>query len=240
MENQPFLFERKDSKNWVLYCNSTRKLSLFYGGKYSIDPWKVYLRAPSGYKAKINTPSELPIGKVALECNPHLYEVEGELRLGYIVGVHNGHNTPVVYWAVNAKVDLDARTVDDVNITVRAFSAAIINGKLYYVSKSLEPDKLIVDQTPMSLPFQVSVIYRVCPIWGEPDWFMLTGRDETGDRSWVVHSSGHKAFEVLNSKGQSVYKCTVLNQTLIYAEKQIPEGRILVEEKSEILQKIHE
>lgn len=231
MQNQPFLFLNENEEKCLLYCNSEQKRELFFGNVFYIDPWKIY-KNYNGLLSELNTPTELEgYGKVILECNPHLFYKENQLYIGYTAGVSKGKNTPIIYYYLNSKINSDFSVIYDTQVIKKTFSASYINEILYYVKKTLEKDLFIKNETVLNLHFNIKYIYRICPIFSKNNYFIITFNDEIKDQSWILNAEGTPIVEIKNLNNESVYKCSILNDDLIYTKKVNSNDRVLIEEK---------
>jgi hypothetical protein len=232
MQNQPFLFLNESKEKSLLYCNSINKKELFFGNKLYIDPWKIYYKNSNEENFNLSTLTELEnYGKVILECNPHLFYKESQLYLGYTAGFSKGKNTPVIYYYLNSKTNLNFTTFYDTQVIEKAFSAAYIGNDLFYTKKTINGDILIKNDTDLNLQLNVKNIYRICPIYLNNDYFIITFSDNNKkDQSWIFNKNGNPLIEIKNSNNESIYKCSILNDILIYTKKTDEEKRILIEE----------
>lgn len=233
MNNQPFLFLNESQQKNLLYCYSENLKELFFGNKFDINPWKIYIKNFEENEFILNTPTIIEnYGKVILECNPHLFYKNNQLYLGYIAGISNGKNTPVIYYYLNSKTDLNLSSIYETTVIEKAFSAAYIKDNLFFTKKTPNGDVLIKNETfvHFNLNLNIKNIYRICPIFNNNNFFILTFSNETTDQSWLFHSDGQPIIEIKNSNNESVYKCSILNNRLIYTKKVGIEDRILIEE----------
>lgn len=232
MKNQPFLFLNENKEKCLLYCNSEQKKELFFGKVFYIDPWKIYYKNYNGIFFELNTPKELEgYGKVILECNPHLFYKENQLHIGYTAGFSKGKNTPIIYYYLNAKINSDFSVIYDTQVIKKTFSGSYINEDLYYVKKTPEKDFLIKNENILNLDLNIKFIYRICPIFLNKSFFIITFSDEKKDQSWIFSAEGVPIIEIKNLNNESIYKCSILNEDLIYTKKVNKNERILVEEK---------
>lgn len=233
MRNQPFLFLNEIQQKNLLYCYSDSLKELCFGHKFYINPWKIYIKNNEEDKIEAKTPTEIEnYGKVILECNPHLFYKDNQLYLGYIAGISNGKNTPVIYYYLNSKTDLNISTFYDTVVVKQAFSAAYIKNNLFFTKKTSNGDVLVKNEDYLHLNLQLNIknIYRICPIFNNDNFFILTFSDNISDQSWLFQSEGSPVMEIKNSNNESIYKCSILNNKLIYTKKTSPEDRILIEE----------
>lgn len=225
MTNQPFLHG-----GGLLFCKSGSTRTIDFGGSRTFPTWKIWHRSIGDEELAIPTPTTGVHGNILSECNPHLYPDGGGVRLGYVAGFYAGPGHPVVYHHVHCTVGADIDEVGELVVGQRVFSAAFVGGELLFTKKTPLGDELWRDDAAFALPFTVDSIYRVVPVMGEPDHFLLTGSNSTGDHSWLVRKSTGKAVEVKNLAGGPVYKCSLLGNKLAYTVKGDGGSRELVTE----------
>lgn len=227
MKHQPYLYS-----NFLLYCFAENPIKLNFGGEYELVPWKIYKKDSNAVESQINTPKYGIHGDIILECNPHVLTKNNNLYLGYTAGFNQGSDTPIVYYYINIPIDANLNIIGDMNIITRSFSACLIQDKLFSIDHKHGHDKLIVNNELFKLPFEYKFIYRITNISNDKDKFIITIADKDNIYRSYLLDSNNNFKEIKNLANEPVYKCSMLNNKLIYAIKNSPaeEARIIIEE----------
>jgi hypothetical protein len=206
MENQPFLYAIGEQA-MRLSCRSAVSLTLDFGGPYRVDAWRIGVTKADGHWLRLPLPEVIDGAQVAVECNPHLFEANGQMFFGYVAGLHRGPGTPIVYrYAMMPTTDV--QEFGPIILGERGFSACKVGTDFYRVKKTTAGDVLLCNGVVRSLPMVVHNIYRVVPVFGQADKLLLTVEADGADRSWLME--GIEATEVRNAAGNPVYKCSLL------------------------------
>jgi hypothetical protein len=227
MKHQPYL-----SSNFLLYCSAENSIKLNFGGEYELVPWKIWKKDSNNVESEINTPKYGIYGDILVECNPHILIKDNNLYLGYTAGFNQGLNTPIVYCYINIPIDSNLNIIGDMNIITRSFSSCLIQNKLFSIDHKHGHDKLIVNDELFKLPFEYKFIYRLTNVFEQEDRFIITVSDLDGVyRSYLIDFKGNFK-EIKNLAGDSIYKCSIYNNKLVYAVKdsEDKEARRIVEE----------
>jgi hypothetical protein len=227
MKHQPYL-----SSNFLLYCSAENSIKLNFGGEYELVPWKIYKKDSNNIESEINTPKYGPLGNIILECNPHLLTKDYTLYLGYTAGFNQGLETPIVYYYINIPIDSNLNIIGDMNVITRSFSSCLIQNKLFSIDHKSGEDKLIVDDELFKLPFEYKFIYRITNVFEQEGRFIITVSDADNIyRSYLIDFNNNFK-EIKNLAGDSIYKCSIYNNKLVYAVKDTTdqEARRIVEE----------
>lgn len=234
MENQPFLF-LNGGQVTLLSCRSTESLTLDFGGPYQVDAWRIGVTQSGGAWLRLPLPEALDGAQVTVECNPHIYEANGQRFFGYVAGLHRGPGTPVVYRYVSMPT-VDVQEFGPATLGERGFSACQVGTDFYRVKKTTAGDVLLCNGVVRALPMVVHNIYRVAPVYGQATQFLLTVEADGVDRSWLM--KGTEATEVKNAAGDPVYKCSLVEHEgqrhLAYTVKGENGARTIVTEVSAV------
>jgi len=232
-KNQPYLFRDPSGREGLLYCGAEAPVTLVFGNPYSLLPWKIWISQDGD--RELATPRSHPQhGQVILECNPHLQVQGGQVLLRYIAGFNKGPNTPIVYRFCSLQTDWATEQVGEWEVGEAGFSAAWIEGAFYKVKKTSAGDHLLRDGVNLGAVFGFQNIYRVCPVHEEAR-FIITGDRGGVARSYLCSPDLSESEEIKNLAGESVYKCTLLGDRLVYTVKSEGEPRSLRDESYERL-----
>lgn len=230
--HQPFLF-KKDNKIKLLHCQSKKEDQIIYS-----RPWKIFVKdLDSGEISKISTPFN-KINKIKneaiIECNPSLYELDGNFFLTYVKGVlESGLKYHLVQYEVP---DLDFNKIKNFTILKNnIFSGCVVNNKIYSIAHQVGETILIEDLFNKNLLgsiskdlFDFQSITRINSIFKQ-NKLIVTGLDKK-PRSRTNKLLIHKSYiynideesiekELLNKNGESLYKSSIIDNKLAYALK---------------------
>lgn len=229
MKHQPYLYS-----NLLLYCFAENPIKLIFGGEYEIIPWKIWKRDSNGIESVINTPTSGIHGNIILECNPHILNKNNNLYLGYTAGFNQGNDTPLIYYYVNIPIDLNLNIIGDMEIITQSLSSCFVQGNLLSIDHTDLIPKFVINEEFFKLPFQYKFIYRITNISNDNSRFIMTVSDENDVyRSYLLDLNLNNNFkEIKNLANESIYKCSILNNKLVYAVKDSPneEARTIIEE----------
>jgi hypothetical protein len=181
--------------------------------------------------APIPTPRSSPEhGEVVLECNPHLYSN----KLYYTAGFNKGPNTPIVYYLCSLDISpLDPVVVSNFTIIQETFSGTVVDNIAYYANPSKNGKILKGITNPQEFDLGLVYIYRLNKIFNE-DKFIVTGQTtEKSHLSLLTDMSFNVIKEIKNNNNDPIYKCSLLNNNLVYTikvDQDSYESRELVEE----------
>ena len=230
--SQPFLYVNNNGQKCLLYCYADSLRTLVFGNEYSIRTWKAYHKNyVTNEVISIPTPTSHEIhGEVILECNPHLYSN----KLYYTAGFNKGPNTPVVYYLCSLDISpLDPTVVSNFTVIKQTFSGTVADNVPYYANPNKNGKVLKGIENVQEFDLGLVYIYRLNKIFNE-DKFIVTG--QTADKQYLsllTDSSFNIIKELKNNNNESVYKCSLLNNELVYTLKlndNSHESRQLVEE----------
>jgi len=230
--SQPFLYFNNSNQKCLLYCYADSLRTLVFGTEYSIRPWKIHHKNyVTNEVISIPTPtSHEAHGEVILECNPHLYSN----KLYYTAGFNRGPNTPIIYYLCSLDISpLDPTVVSNFTVIKQTFSGTVVDNVPYYANPNKNGKVLKGIENPQEFDLGLVYIYRLNKIFNE-DKFIVTG--QTADRplfSLLTDMSFSIIKEIKNNNNDPVYKCSLLNNELIYTLKlndSSYESRELVEE----------
>ena len=235
MQHQPFLFN-KDENIRMLYCEADQEIDLFFGNLYKVYPWKIFLKNENTVIEELPTlKTDSNYGNVIVECNPHLFYKNNILHLGYNAGFNLGDNTPIKYRYVTTETNYDLSYFQNYKISENViFGSAYIGDSLFATRKTPTGDIILKNDILFEVSIPIQNIYRICPIFGRSDVFILTFNTVDSDhQSWIITTDGVPVKEITNEKEESVYKCSILNNKLVYCFKE-NEIRSLIEENYKV------
>ena len=230
--SQPFLYNNNNGQRCLLYCYADSLRTLVFGNEYSIRPWKIHHKNYTTNEIlNIPTPNSHEVhGKVVLECNPHCYSD----KLYYTAGFNKGPNTPIIYYLCSLDISpLDPTTVSNFTVIQQTFSGTVVNNVPYYANPNKNGKVLKGIENPQEFDLGLSYIYRLNKVFNE-DKFLVTG--QTADRPYftlLTDSSFNIIKELKNNNNDSIYKCSLLDNNLVYTiklDQESYESRELVEE----------
>lgn len=232
--SQPFLYTNNNNEKCLLFCYADSMRELFFGNPYSIRPWKIkHKNYVSGVETAISTPISHPTyGEVILECNPHLYSN----KLYYTAGFNKGPNTPIIYYLCSLDINpLDPSTTSNFTVIKQTFTGTVVNDVLYYANPNKNGKILRTDSNNNTTEIDVGCVYvyKMNKIFNE-NKFIVTGQSSTRQYfSMLFDENFNLIKEIKNGIYQPVYKCSLLNNSLVYTLKlddSSYESRELVEE----------
>ena len=216
-KNQPYLFKSPGGQEGLLYCGAEALVELVFGGSYSLMPWKIWISQDG--EREVPTPRSHPQhGQVILECNPHLQAQGDEVLLRYVAGFNKGPNTPIVYRFCSLQTDWAVEQAGEWVVGEAGFSASWVEGAFYKVKKTPREDHLLRDGVDLGPVLGFQYIYRVCPVHGEGR-LIITGEHQGRSISYLCSPDLSESEEIKNLAGESVYKCTLLGNRLVYTVK---------------------
>jgi len=234
--SQPYLYYDNNSNINMLYCHGEGMKTLFFGNSYSIKAWKIYHKNYlNNYIVKVSTPKHINgLGSVILECNPHIYQN----YLYCTLGTNAGHNKPLEYHLCRFEFSEinDTLLLGEVEVLQKTFTGTYYNGNLIFADPRKNGNLIISNtQTAESseIVLPVQYVYKLNKIFNT-DQFIVTGQTETNQYcSYLYDNQWNLIKEITNSNGEPIYKCSILDNILIYTVKNdtsAEENRSLVQE----------
>lgn len=243
--NQPYLYFNEQDMV-LLYCFADHTIDMIFGNRYTIRPWKIRRKnLTTNEDIEVNTPkSHSDYGNVIIECNPHIQTINNVSTLYYIAGFNKGPNKPIRYYLCSIPVnDLTLENIEhsNFNILKRTFTGTVSdnyiiynntkssNGKIF--KKSINNSSIIetIDLSSLGL----TNILKISKIYNQ-NKFIITAQTQNNQFvSLLLDEDFNLIEEILNNNNESVYKCSILNDKLIYTvkvEDENIENRYLVEE----------
>lgn len=217
----------------MFYCYANSLRTLFFGNQYSLRPWKIFHKNYITNETKpIITPRSVPdLGEVILECNPHIVNN----KLLYTAGLNLGDNEPIVYYFCSLDIDESFRC-SNFQVIEQSFTGTSLGDYIYYANPNKNGNilkKNIVTSEKTEMNLDLEYVYRISKVFND-NKFIVTG--QTTDRpyfSLLLDENFTVIKEIKNSNNDPVYKCSLLDNSLIYTLKldsDSYESRELIEE----------
>lgn len=221
--SQPFLYP-----NHILYCYSEHSIDLFFGGSFSIRPWKIRNRNMlSGEDYEIPTQRyNEELGRVVLEANPSVSSINNLWKIYWTAGFSNGKNSPIRYYYCSMdSVDETLKDLSNFQIVQQTYNGAVVSEQLLFKDEtSSNPNTTIVkravdNEITNSInisDLDLSNIDKITPIFGTTK-FIVGGTDHSNiNVSYVVDQDYMIRQKLKNSYNYDVYKCSILDSLLAY------------------------
>lgn len=234
--SQPYLYNTNDMDQ-LLYCYADAPISLIFGNEYLIKPWKIkYKNLTNDISLVVNTPNSDSIyGSVILECNPQIIYKNNLFYLYYTAGFNKGDNEPILYHLCCAKFNDSnlQNLVGSIDILQKTFTGCIFNDYIVYTI----PDKSGVSICKKNLlnnhidilsinSINFNSILRISKIYNQNN-LIITGYTENHQFiSILVDENFDYIKTIVNNNNENVYKCTLLNNKLIYTIKEESDSEI--------------
>jgi hypothetical protein len=233
--SQPYLYYNAHNHKCLLYCYGKSIKTLVYGQPYNIKGWKIrHKNYITNQDIEIITPSHLSgFGAVILECNPHIYDN----KLYCTLGTNRGYNTPLVYHLCSFPIlDSDTIQLGHVDILQQTFTGTQYLNQLIFDNPQKNGNIIIKNldnKTTNEITMPTQYIYKINKVFNE-DKLIITGQtDELSYFSCLYDINLNFIKEIRNSNHNHIYKCSILDNTIVYTVKHNDselENRSLVEE----------
>lgn len=243
--NQPYLYLNQQD-TMLLYCFADHTIDMFFGNYYSIKPWKIQCKnLTTSEVIQVDTPKSHPEhGNVVIECNPHIQTINNVSTLYYVAGFNKGPNTAIIYYLCSVPVsDLslkDINSFSNLNVIKRTFTGTVFNNYIIYNNKhsngqifkeNIDNSELVetVDLSSLGL----TSLLKICKIYNDNKFIITSQIQNSQFVSLLLDENFNLIKEILNNYNESVYKCSILNDKLVYTvrlQDNSVENRHLVEE----------
>jgi hypothetical protein len=231
--SQPFLYTNSNNEKCLLYCYADSTRELFFGSSYSIRPWKIrHKNYVTGTETPISTPTAVQqYGEVILECNPHLYSN----KLYYTAGFNKGPNNPIIYYLCSLDINaLDPSETSNFQVIQQTFTGTVVDNILYCANPDKNGKLIKIDShNTTEIDVGYVYIYKINKIFND-NKFIVTGQSATRPYFSLLFDENFSLIkEIKNSSDEAIYKCSLLNNSLVYTLKlddSSYESRELVEE----------
>ena len=248
--NQPYLYYNEKKEKCLLYCYADKLKTLFFGEEYHVRPWKIKLKNFSKNTDQyVNTPNFHPEhGEVVIECNPHFYLEDNKVNLCYVAGFNLGPNEPICYHvSVIPSKDLSFNELDLTRwkLIRTTFTGSVIDNFIITnkFEKGIRHRSTIIKKHNNSNEIQeidflkelnLVDVLKINKIF-DKNIYIITGQlSDNSVGSFLLDQNFNLIKQILNSENQSVYKCTILENKIIYTVRDektnTPECRYLIEE----------
>jgi hypothetical protein len=170
--------------------------------------------------------------EIVICCNPHFYVRNGKINLFFIAGIVLNGNSEIQYFICSMEsVDFTFTELSKIKLWKYAFSGTVLeNGDILYVQRQkfiYFLDKLIIQKNNSNQKFEVDLsslniqrIFRVSNVYNS-NYLIITCRlNSDGLRhSFLMRNDFLSAIEIFSSEGKDIYKCSLSDNKLAYAEK---------------------
>ena len=222
--NQPYLFFNKNNEECLFFCKAEKTITLQFGNNYEITPWKIALFV-NGIEIEIKLPTlQFAHGRVVIECNPHII-IKNELPIFYYVaGFMLNPGAPILYYLCSLETNWQFSEFKNFKIIKQTFTGTVINDKIITGNKE---GQLFVEDIVYEPFANIGSIYRVIPIHANKNYFLITVSLTNGEDTSFVVSNDLNFYSVLkNKKNKNIYKCSILQNKIIYTVKNTNGGAI--------------
>ena len=223
--SQPYLYKNTDNKNCLFYCFADSVRSLVFDNEYQLRPWKIRHRnLTTNTDIPLATPSYIETyGDVILECNPHFISIENNRYLYYTAGFCKGHNEPILYYLCRIlanELSEDYLSQQTLEILKNTFTGTYHNNALIYQRRDNIKANLYIDgPEPIVIDLSDTGLYDILKVNTifNSDKLIVTGQKQDGSMaSFILNANYSVNKEILNSLGMPVYKCSIMDNLLIY------------------------
>jgi hypothetical protein len=217
--HQPFLF-KNNNKDYMLYCKKEKTINIIKPHKtFSLAVWNIYIK-------DLQNEIDKKIFNIEnrIECNPSFFIENNELFLSFISSVVIDNNTKSLnYFLKKVKLDQNFNLISEEEDVVSAMSGFETDSKIYCFSylSSFEYIFEIDKQTSITKQLDISSIAnefgRIIPIFNSNNYIVT---DSLTQRSFLIENNFTSTpKQIKNNKGDSIYKCSILDNKLAYAIK---------------------
>ena len=225
--HQPYLYSYLNNK-YLLYCYCDHESSLlFHTEEYKIKLWKIHLKLLFGQNRDIILPTinnYKDYGNIVLECNPHIYQnfETGISYLCYTAGFQKNETAHIEYFLCRVKInDLSTLDIDNTTFEIlqKAFTGTIFSENIIYeaVNKTNHTSVLMKNNEIIDINLKYNHIYKIANVFDTKNFIITYSTEDNSQHSCVLDSNLQPIREIKNSLGESVYKCSLLDNLLVYA-----------------------
>lgn len=245
--SQPYLFLNSNTVD-MLYCYADHSIDLSFGNSsYVIRPWKIKkLNLTNETSTDLQTTLfDNEYGRVALECNPHIRSINGEIKLYYTAGFMKTDSDPIKYYLCSMTADnLNLDNLRDFTVIHKTFSGTLLNNnELLFVDKVYGKDVLVRKNLISNMAdiinteyLNLAEILRITNVY-DSDKVIITGKSkEQTYVSYLLNSNLSIDHIITNSYNINIYKCSILNNLLAYTVRNDSYGSEDVESRSIVIE----
>ena len=227
--HQPYLYSYLNNK-YLLYCYADHESSLLFNTEeYKIKLWKIHLKLLFGSQYKdIILPTITnyqDYGNIVLECNPHIYQnfETGELYLCYTAGFQKHSTSHIEYHLCKVKInDLPVFDIDNSTFEVikQTFTGTLFNDMIIYVGSDKTNHKSVLMKNNDIIDIKelkYNHIYKITNVFNTENFIITYSAEDDTNHSHILDSHLQPIREITNTAGSPVYKCSLLDNLLVYA-----------------------
>ena len=238
--HQPYLFKKNNERFLLCTKGDATKTYESYDG--------VTLTFESIYVKNLDTLQEKKLFDFEeyIECNPVYHEEDGKKFISYIKSNNLSESPATIFDLYKVEVDDDFNTIGD-HVLLKEKTYSGFENEQYIVFSELEHYQIFLifidKKTKERKQFKITQLvdqlplFRVVPIFDKPNSIFLTSATSEMT-AYIADINNFYSFKkVVNKDKKPVYKCSALDDLLVYAVKIGPnrEDRELVYEDGFIL-----
>jgi hypothetical protein len=220
--HQPYLF-RKNNERFLLFTkgDATKTYESFDG---------VTLTFESIYVKNLDTQQEKKLFDFEehIECNPVYFEEQGKKYISYIKSNNLSESPVTIFDLYKVEVDDNFDTIGE-HILLKENTYSGFENEQYVVFSELEHYQIFLifmnKKTQERKKFKITQLvdqqplFRVVPVYGQLNSVLLTSATSEMT-AYIADINNFYNFKVvLNKDKKPVYKCSVLDDLLVYAVK---------------------
>ena len=235
--HQPYLYSYLNNK-YLLYCYCDHESSLlFHTEEYKIKLWKIHLKLLFDQDRDIILPTinnHKDYGDIVLECNPHICKnfETGISYLCYTAGFQKNKTAHIEYFLCRVKInDLSMLDIDNSTFEIlqKAFTGTLFSDDIIYetIDKNSHSSVLMKNNDIIDINLNYNHIYKISNIFDTKNFIITYSTEDNSQHSYILDSDLQPIREIKNSSGESVYKCSLLGNLLVYASGDSDSDRYL-------------
>ena len=220
--HQPYLFKKNNDK-FLLFTkgDATKTYESFDG---------VMLTFESIYVKNLDTQQEKKLFDFEehIECNPVYFEEQGKKYISYIKSNNLSESPATIFHLYKVEVNDDFDTIGE-HILLKENTYSGFENEQYVVFSELEHYQIFLifmnKETQERKKFRITQLvdqqplFRVVPVYGQLNSVLLTSATSEMT-AYIADINNFYNFKVvLNKDKKPVYKCSILDDLLVYAVK---------------------
>lgn len=225
--HQPFLFKNDLNELCLLYCslkdNNYLKEIKYFSEIIKIRPWQIKflnLETQESYFLNFNCFNE-SFGEMIVFCNPHLIENELFVNIGFQKNDQSGIKYHFCKTKLQENISFFNVLSNETIFSGTKFSSEFILCN-YKMERNLRKynceNNNFIEVFGNYLDIPYDMIYKIQKIWNTYNFIFTVGYNEKYS-SYVLDEKLNVINEIKNLNDESVYKCSILDDNLIYAVK---------------------
>ena len=224
--HQPFLFYKDTDLKIITskFLNQTYEIK--FGRSIAVENvWKLYI---VDYDTLVENELSTPINfsfkgnfyKRFAECNGFVHLDNGNYKISYVVGIHNGKDDSApLYVIATGDLDLTTNCVRNVKILEEIdfnWSGFVYKNYFiynYYNNILIENEQNSNDIKSESLDPCFDSFSRITGIWGDDNTLIVTGFNQSASKnfkSFFYNISAKQFSPIIHNSSSLIYKCSVI------------------------------